>query len=68
LTKLETAVKSAGHWDVIYDLYRTKQLADDLLAHYEDYPASPGEFAAWQSRRDDLMDRVYERTGADPKY
>jgi geranylgeranyl reductase family protein len=67
-TKLETAVRSAGHWDVIYDLYRTKRLADDLLAHYEDYPASPGDFAAWQSRRDDLMDRVYARTGADPKY
>ncbi len=67
-TKLETAVKSAGHWDVIYDLYRTKQLADELLAHYEDYPSGPGEFAAWQSRRDELMDRVYARTGADPKY
>jgi digeranylgeranylglycerophospholipid reductase len=67
-TKLKTVVRSAGHWDVIYDLYRTKQLADELLAHYEDYPSDPSRFEAWQRDRDAIMDRVYERTGADPKY
>ncbi|MEF8776786.1 MAG: geranylgeranyl reductase family protein [Haloarculaceae archaeon] len=68
LTKLKTALRSVGHWDTIYDLYRTKNLADELLAHYEDYPAEPGAFEAWQRERDAIMDRVYERTGADPKY
>ena len=66
--KLKIGVRSRGHWDTIYDLYKTKGLADELLAHYEDYPTRPDEFAAWQDRRDDLMDRVYSRTGADPKY
>jgi geranylgeranyl reductase family protein len=67
-TKLKTAVRSAGHWDTIYDLYRTKGLADQLLAHYESYPDDPAGFDAWQRERDAIMDRVYERTGADPKY
>jgi len=66
--KLKTAVRSVGHWDTIYDLYRTKQLADDVLAHYEAYPSDPGDFPAWQARRDELLDRVYARTGAEPKY
>ncbi len=67
-TKLKTALRAIGHWDTIYDLYRTKGLADQLLAHYEDYPSDPEAFADWQARRDDLMDDVYARTGADPKY
>jgi geranylgeranyl reductase family protein len=67
-TKLKMAVKSAGHWDTIYDLYRTKSVADDLLDHYEAYPDAPAEFTGWRDRRDDLMDRVYDVTGADPKY
>ncbi|MFB6143478.1 MAG: geranylgeranyl reductase family protein [Halorientalis sp.] len=66
--KLKTAVKTFGHWDTIYDLYRTKQHADRLLAHYEDYPEHPEAFPAWQAARDDLMEDVYETTGADPKY
>ncbi len=68
LTKLKTIVRSAGHWDTIYDLYRTKNLADELLAHYEDYPTDPAGFAKWQRERDAIMDSVYQRTGADPKY
>jgi len=68
MTKLRTVLRSVGHWDTIYDLYRTKNLADELLAHYEDYPDGPGEFEAWQRERDAIMDRVYARTGADPKY
>ncbi|MFB6233263.1 MAG: geranylgeranyl reductase family protein [Haloarculaceae archaeon] len=66
--KLKTAVKSVGHWDTIYDLYRTKSIADEVLDHYEAYPGNPAEFQAWQGDRDALMDRVYDLTGADPKY
>jgi geranylgeranyl reductase family protein len=66
--KAKTAVKSLGHWGTIYDLYKTKSIADRLLEHYERYPASPDGFAAWQSERDALMEEVYEVTGAEPKY
>ncbi|MFD1587080.1 geranylgeranyl reductase family protein [Halorientalis brevis] len=66
--KLKTAIKSFGHWKTIYDLYQTKQLADELLDHYGDYPDSPAGFETWQSQRDDLMDQIYETTGAEPKY
>ncbi|WP_256393696.1 geranylgeranyl reductase family protein [Natronoarchaeum rubrum] len=66
--KLKTAIKSFGYWGDIYNLYQTKQRADAILDHYESYPSSPEGFPAWQSRRDDLMDRVYETTGAEPKY
>jgi geranylgeranyl reductase family protein len=66
--KLKTALRSVGHWDTIYDLYRTKSLADDLLDHYADYPDSPAGFEDWRRERDGLMDRLYELTGADPKY
>lgn len=66
--KLKTALKSIGHWGTILDLYRTKSLADELLAHYEAYPDSPDAFEAWRDRRDDILAGVYETTGADPKY
>ncbi len=66
--KLKTAVKSVGHWDTIYDLYQTKSVADEVLDHYEDYPDDPAGFEGWQADRDVLMDRVYDLTGADPKY
>ncbi|MFP8953897.1 geranylgeranyl reductase family protein [Natrialbaceae archaeon A-arb3/5] len=66
--KLEALVKSRGHWGTIWNLYQTKRRADDLLDHYESYPSSPDDLAAWQDRRDELMDAVYETTGADPKY
>ncbi|RQG94349.1 geranylgeranyl reductase family protein [Natrarchaeobius chitinivorans] len=66
--KLEALIKSRGHWGTIWNLYKTKRCADDLLAHYEDYPSSPDGLAAWQDRRDELMEAVYETTGADPKY
>jgi digeranylgeranylglycerophospholipid reductase len=66
--KLKTALKSYGHWGTLYDLFRTKRLADRLLDHYESYPGDPSEFQTWQRRRDELMDQVYEQTGADPKY
>ncbi|PSP55746.1 electron transfer flavoprotein [Halobacteriales archaeon QS_1_67_19] len=66
--KIQTAIKSFGHWDLIYDLYETKQLADDLIDHYDQYPSRPGGLAAWQQRRDSIMDDIYATTGADPKY
>jgi len=66
--KLKTAVKSFGHWGTIRDLYQTKRLADDVLGHYEAYPDNPTAFDSWQSQRDSLLDRVYETTGAEPKY
>lgn len=66
--QLKTAIKSFGYWKQIYQLYETKAVADDLLEHYERYPASPTDFDRWQGRRDNLMERVYATTGADPKY
>ncbi len=66
--KLETLLKSRGHWGTLWTLYQTKQRAEELLAHYEAYPSTPERFPAWQQRRDELMDAVYETTGAEPKY
>ncbi|MFB6173372.1 MAG: electron transfer flavoprotein, partial [Halobacteriales archaeon] len=66
--KLKTALKSVGHWGTIYDLYETKQLAERVLDHYEDYPDTRAGFAEWQLRRDEIMEDVYATTGADPKY
>jgi len=66
--KLKTAVKAIGHLGTVRDLYETKQLAERVLDHYENYPADPADFEHWQDRRDDLMDEVYATTGADPKY
>ncbi|SEH12040.1 geranylgeranyl reductase family [Natronorubrum sediminis] len=66
--KLESLIKSRGHWGTIWNLYQTKRCADDLLAHYENYPTSPEGLAGWQERRDELMEAVYEATGAEPKY
>ncbi|WP_336034632.1 geranylgeranyl reductase family protein [Halobacterium yunchengense] len=66
--KLVTALKSFGYWSNIWNFYKTKQQADRLLDHYEDYPSSPDALADWQARRDDIMEDVYAVTGADPKY
>ncbi len=66
--KLKTAIKSLGYWDTIYTFYETKQEADRLIDHYDDYPSSPGAFETWRSQRDEIMEDVYEVTGADPKY
>ncbi|ARS90467.1 geranylgeranyl reductase family protein [Natrarchaeobaculum aegyptiacum] len=66
--KLEALLKSRGHWGTVWNLYQTKRRADEVLAHYENYPSSPDGLAEWQARRDDLMESVYETTGADPKY
>jgi digeranylgeranylglycerophospholipid reductase len=66
--KVKTAIKTFGHWKTIYDLYQTKNLADRLLSHYDDYPSSPDGFESWRADRDDVMDEIYETTGAEPKY
>ena len=66
--KLEALLESRGHWGTIWNLYKTKRRADELLAHYENYPTSPEGLAGWQERRDELMADIYETTGADPKY
>jgi geranylgeranyl reductase family protein len=66
--KLITALKSFGYWRQIYNFYQTKQVADQLIDHYDAYPSSPDGFDIWQAQRDDIMDDVYRVTGADPKY
>ncbi|MFB6197031.1 MAG: geranylgeranyl reductase family protein [Halobacteriaceae archaeon] len=68
LLKLQTAIKSFGHWGTILNLYKTKREADRLLDHYNTYPSSPDSFATWQDERDSIMEDIYEVTGADPKY
>lgn len=66
--KVQTAIKAVGHWDLIYELYQTKNLADDLIDHYEQYPSRPGGLDAWQDKRDSIMDDIYTTTGAEAKY
>jgi len=68
MMKAKMALKALGHFGTVRTFYRTKQRADELLEHYERYPSSPEEFGRWQTQRDEIMDRVYETTGADPKY
>jgi geranylgeranyl reductase family protein len=65
---LKSAVESFGYWDVIYKFYRTKRLASELIDHYGRYPDRPESLPNWQRERDSLMDRIYEQTGAEPKY
>ncbi|ELY89017.1 geranylgeranyl reductase [Natrialba hulunbeirensis JCM 10989] len=64
----ESLLNSRGHWGTIWTLFQTKRCADDLLDLYEHYPEHPAALEHWQQRRDDVMDDVYEATGADPKY
>ncbi|MFB6196315.1 MAG: electron transfer flavoprotein, partial [Haloplanus sp.] len=66
--KLKSAIKSFGYWGTILDFYRTKQLAEELMERYDAYPDDPSGLADWQRDRDALMERVYETTGAEPKY
>jgi geranylgeranyl reductase family protein len=66
--KLKSAIRSFGYWGTILNFYRTKQLAEELIERYDAYPSRPSDLAAWQRDRDAVMDRVYETTGAEPKY
>ncbi|QSW98460.1 geranylgeranyl reductase family protein [Haloterrigena alkaliphila] len=65
---LESLYKSRDHWGTIWNLFQTKRRADDLLELYEHYPNHPAALEHWQQRRDDVMEAIYETTGADPKY
>ncbi|WP_339104081.1 geranylgeranyl reductase family protein [Haloterrigena salinisoli] len=65
---IESLYKSRDHWGTIWNLFRTKRRADELLELYEHYPNHPAALEHWQQRRDDIMDDVYETTGAEPKY
>ncbi|MEZ3115555.1 geranylgeranyl reductase family protein [Halobaculum sp. MBLA0147] len=65
---LKTAYESYGHWSQIWEFYKTKRVAEDLIDHYGRYPDSPEHFAGWRNTRDALMEDVYDVTGADPKY
>jgi electron-transferring-flavoprotein dehydrogenase len=42
--------------------------AGNLADHYDRYPTTPEGFPAWKSVRDDIMDEIYEISGAEPKY
>ncbi|ADB60265.1 geranylgeranyl reductase [Haloterrigena turkmenica DSM 5511] len=64
----ESLYKSRDHWGTIWNLFRTKRRADELLELYEHYPSHPAALEHWQQRRDDVMEAVYETTGAEPKY
>ncbi|RQG89869.1 geranylgeranyl reductase family protein [Natrarchaeobius halalkaliphilus] len=66
--KLRTLLKTVGHWDVLYELYRVQNAAGSLKDVYDGYPDDPSRFSAWQRERDAVLDRVYDVTGADPKY
>ena len=64
----KTAKESFGYWSQIVEFYRTKNLADELMEHYARYPGRAEALPVWQEQRDQLMDDIYEMTGAEPKY
>ncbi|ELY83862.1 geranylgeranyl reductase family protein [Natrinema gari] len=66
--KLKTLLKTIGHWGVLSELYKVQQTAGSLKDVYESYPSGPEHFDAWRRERDAVMDRLYEITGAEPKY
>ncbi|MEA1931682.1 geranylgeranyl reductase family protein [Halohasta litorea] len=68
LLAARTAIDSFGYWRQIVDFYKVKQLAEKLINHYERYPSTPEALVTWQRQRDDLMETIYEATGAEPKY
>src|SRR6056297_1621028 len=68
LLAARTAIDSFGYWRQILDFYKVKQLAEKLINHYGRYPSTPAALATWQRQRDELMETIYEATGAEPKY
>jgi electron-transferring-flavoprotein dehydrogenase len=66
--KLKTLVRTFGHWETLYGLYRVHQQATELKDVYDQYPSDPAGFEAWRERRDEIYDTVYEISGAEPKY
>ena len=67
-TSLVTAVQTFGHWGTLYEGYKVSNLASELKSVYDEYPSTPEELDKWQAKRDALMDKAYEISGADPKY
>ena len=63
-----TLVGTRGSWGLLYEGYRVKRLADRIQELYREFPTSPDGFETWRSRRDDVVEEVYDITGADPKY
>ncbi len=63
-----TAFETRGHWSTLREAYQVNQLAAELKSIYNDYPTTPDEFDYWEARRDELMQEVYDVTGAEPKY
>jgi geranylgeranyl reductase family protein len=66
--KARVTLKSLEYWETVLDFYRAKRLSDRVVDQYDRYPARPGALGGWQAARDDLMDRVYDAVGAEPKY
>ena len=66
--KLKTVLRTFGHWSTLYELYQVREKAGQLKDHYDAYPESPGGFASWRAQRDEILDDVYEISGAEPKY
>jgi electron-transferring-flavoprotein dehydrogenase len=66
--KIKTLIRTFGHWDSLYEMYKISQKATELKDHYDLYPRSPAGFEDWRASRDAIMDDVYEVSGADPKY
>lgn len=67
-TKAEIAIKSFGQWGLLYRLLRTKNIAEELLDVYEEYPSDPDGLPAWQERRDGVLEELFELTDAPKKY
>ena len=67
-TALRTLLNTVGHWGTLLELYRIRNRADALIEQYEVYPSDPANFPAWQRRRDEILQDVYEICGAEPKY
>ena len=66
--KLKTIIESFGHWGELKQLYDVHNIAGQLKGVYDQYPEDPEGFETWRSTRDELMDELYELTGADAKY
>ena len=66
--KARIALRSLEYWETVLEFYRAKRLSDRLGDQYDRYPSRPEALGGWQAARDDLMDRVYETVGAEPKY
>ncbi|MFT4889455.1 MAG: digeranylgeranylglycerophospholipid reductase [Halobacteriales archaeon] len=66
--KVETLLRTWGHWGLLYELYRVHRKAEELKAVYDDYPTTPAGFEDWRADRDAVVRDVYGIAGAEPKY